>query len=94
MSEPRPSALRGVRYGSIARHADVRGSFRELWRARAFPTEAERARSSVQKAIRRALARIGAADPEIHAYLEATIVTGIRCSYRPSPTWHRPPEPG
>jgi hypothetical protein len=63
-------------------------------RSRAFPTEAERARSSVQKAIRRALVRIGAADPEIHAYLEATIVTGIRCSYRPSPTWHRPPEPG
>lgn len=63
-------------------------------RSRAFPTEAERARSSVQKAIRRALVRIGAADPEIRAYLEATIVTGIRCSYRPSPTWHRPPEPG
>jgi hypothetical protein len=54
-------------------------------RSRAFPTDAERARSSVQKAIRRALIRIGAADPEIRAHLEATIVTGIRCSYRPSP---------
>jgi hypothetical protein len=54
-------------------------------RSRAFPTDAERARSSVQKAIRRALVRIGTADPEIRAYLEATIVTGIRCSYRPSP---------
>jgi len=53
-------------------------------RSRAFPTDAERARSSVQKAIRRALVRIGTADPEIRAYLEATIVTGIRCSYRPS----------
>jgi dTDP-4-dehydrorhamnose 3,5-epimerase len=28
-----PSALPGVRYGAIARHADPRGSFRELWRA-------------------------------------------------------------
>jgi dTDP-4-dehydrorhamnose 3,5-epimerase len=28
-----PSALPGVRYGAIARHADARGSFRELWRA-------------------------------------------------------------
>ena len=28
-----PSALPGVRYGAVARHADVRGSFRELWRA-------------------------------------------------------------
>jgi dTDP-4-dehydrorhamnose 3,5-epimerase len=27
------SAIRGVRWGSIARHADERGSFRELWRA-------------------------------------------------------------
>ena len=54
-------------------------------RSRTFPTDAERARSSVQKAIRRALVRIGTADPEIRAYLEATIVTGVRCSYRPSP---------
>jgi dTDP-4-dehydrorhamnose 3,5-epimerase len=32
-----PSALSGVRYGSIDRHADERGSFREVWRASAFP---------------------------------------------------------
>jgi hypothetical protein len=57
-------------------------------RSRTFSTDAERARCSVQKAIRRALVRVGTADPEIRAYLEATIVTGIRCSYRPPPTWH------
>jgi dTDP-4-dehydrorhamnose 3,5-epimerase len=28
-----PSALPGVRYGAVVRHADERGSFRELWRA-------------------------------------------------------------
>lgn len=28
-----PSTLSGVRYGAIARHADERGSFRELWKA-------------------------------------------------------------
>ena len=33
-----PSDLPGVRYGAIARHADSRGAFRELWRASAFPT--------------------------------------------------------
>jgi dTDP-4-dehydrorhamnose 3,5-epimerase len=34
MTTDRPaSALDGVRYGSIARFADERGSFRELWRA-------------------------------------------------------------
>ncbi len=32
---PAPSRLPGVRWGAIARHADVRGSFRELWRASA-----------------------------------------------------------
>ena len=32
----RRSSLDGVRYGSIARHADERGSFRELWRASTF----------------------------------------------------------
>jgi dTDP-4-dehydrorhamnose 3,5-epimerase len=31
------SALRGVRYGSVVRHADSRGAFRELWRASSFP---------------------------------------------------------
>jgi dTDP-4-dehydrorhamnose 3,5-epimerase len=35
MSEP--SALRGVRYGSVVRHADSRGAFRELWRTSSFP---------------------------------------------------------
>jgi dTDP-4-dehydrorhamnose 3,5-epimerase len=33
----RPSTLAGVRYGAIQRHGDSRGSFRELWRASAFP---------------------------------------------------------
>ena len=31
------SALDGVRYGTLTRIADVRGSFRELWRASAGP---------------------------------------------------------
>ena len=32
-----PSSLPGVGYGAVIRHADVRGSFRELWRASAYP---------------------------------------------------------
>lgn len=40
MSESRsPSTLPGVRYGSIARYADSRGSFRELWRASNDPED-------------------------------------------------------
>ena len=30
------SSLPGVRFGSVTRHADERGAFRELWRASAF----------------------------------------------------------
>jgi dTDP-4-dehydrorhamnose 3,5-epimerase len=37
LDRPR-SSLPGVRYGAIARHADARGSFRELWRSSTFPT--------------------------------------------------------
>lgn len=31
--ERAPSSIPGVRFGAVARHADARGSFRELWRA-------------------------------------------------------------
>jgi dTDP-4-dehydrorhamnose 3,5-epimerase len=34
---PTSSSLPGVTFGSIVRHADSRGSFREVWRASAFP---------------------------------------------------------
>ena len=34
-----PSSLPGVRYGAVVRHADARGSFRELWRASAYPAD-------------------------------------------------------
>ncbi len=37
MTDPLPSRLPGVRFGRISRSEDVRGSFRELWRASAYP---------------------------------------------------------
>jgi len=37
------SAIRGVHWGAVARHADERGSFRELWRAGWFPDPARSA---------------------------------------------------
>lgn len=33
---PAPSPIPDVAWGSVARHGDLRGSFRELWRASAF----------------------------------------------------------
>jgi len=52
-------------------------------RPRAFTDESERARIAVGKAIRRALDRITAVDPEIGGYLRRTVRTGVRCSYWP-----------
>ena len=52
-------------------------------RVREFTSGEERARISVGKAIRRALDRIGAADPIIGDELRATVQTGLRCCYRP-----------
>lgn len=37
MSGPTASTLPGVRYGTVVRHSDPRGAFRELWRASATP---------------------------------------------------------
>jgi len=52
-------------------------------RIRAFPTDHERARISVGKAIRRALTYIAELDPIIGEHLARTVHTGARCSYRP-----------
>lgn len=59
-------------------------------RPRRFADNEERARVSVGKAIRRAIARIEAAEPEIGEELRATVYTGMKCRYLP----HRPPRLG
>jgi tetratricopeptide (TPR) repeat protein len=53
-------------------------------RSRSFASDAERARISVGKAIRRALARVTEADAIIGDHLCRTVHTGMRCSYWPA----------
>jgi hypothetical protein len=53
-------------------------------RPRRFADEAERARISVGKAIRRAIARIAAMDETIGGHLHHTVRTGLRCTYLPA----------
>ncbi|MFC4047125.1 hypothetical protein ACFO1B_52695 [Dactylosporangium siamense] len=53
-------------------------------RPRRFADEAERARISVGKAIRRALTRVAAADEVIGGHLRHTVRTGLRCTYLPA----------
>jgi hypothetical protein len=53
-------------------------------RTRGFPTNQERARIAVGKAIRRAVHHISEADRVIGEHLRHTLHTGTRCSYLPS----------
>ena len=53
-------------------------------RSRSFADAAERARVSVHKAIKRALAAITEAHPDLGRELASRVVTGTRCVYRAS----------
>jgi tetratricopeptide (TPR) repeat protein len=52
-------------------------------RDRRLPSESERARVRVTKALRFALARVAEADPRLGGHLAATVRTGAHCSYEP-----------
>jgi hypothetical protein len=54
-------------------------------RSRAFASAAERARTAVRKAVRRALDQLEEADPELGGALRRSIQTGRLCCYRPGP---------
>jgi hypothetical protein len=66
-------------------------------RARTFTDNAERARTAVRKAVKRAIDAIDDADPTIAELLRSTITTGTTCAYRPDPrtavTWSTRPLP-
>ncbi|HEX9504528.1 MAG TPA: hypothetical protein VGA62_00855, partial [Acidimicrobiia bacterium] len=70
----------------IANH--VRVAVRHDGLSRQFDDATERARTSVQKAIRRAIHNIGRDAPRLARALEDSISTGYRCCYEP-----RPPAP-
>jgi len=55
-------------------------------RIRSFADAPERARTSVQKAVKRAIDEITAANPSVGQHLARRIETGTFCCYRPEPT--------
>jgi hypothetical protein len=57
-------------------------------RPRAFTNEHERARTSVRKAIKRAIDEIRRADPVVAEILDAAVVTGSVCMYTPASSPH------
>src|SRR6185436_16460795 len=75
-----------------AAHAERDLLVRELSRAvglggrdRRVGSAAERARASVTRAIRQAVARIGEHHPSLGKHLDRTIRTGTYCAYDPDP---------
>lgn len=54
-------------------------------RDRQVPSDAERARVSVTRALRSAIARVAPHSPALHEHLESTVQTGTYCVYRPDP---------
>jgi dTDP-4-dehydrorhamnose 3,5-epimerase len=76
------SAIDGVRYGVIARHADERGAFRELWRA---STRAAADRTAADRASTRATA-----DPFVQANLSSSathVLRGLHLHRRQQDHW-------
>jgi hypothetical protein len=53
--------------------------------SRQFADAGERARTAVQKAIKRAIAEIGESEPALADLLDRTVVTGTTCVYTPDP---------
>ena len=53
-------------------------------RSREFHDDGERARTSVQKAIKRAVTTIACADDVVGDHLRRSITTGVRCCYTPT----------
>ena len=68
------SAIRGVRWGSIARHGDERGSFRELWRAGWFAGPAGIGGSTTIEALAASGGPTGAVTPEPR-FMQANLST-------------------
>jgi hypothetical protein len=67
--------------------AMLRGAIERSGAARAFPTDHERARTAVRKAIVRAVEVIAAAAPELGVHLRDSLTTGAVCRYDPVPGW-------
>src|SRR4029077_16771970 len=96
LSELRETMARAEAIGDIERaesaEREIAGLTRELSRAvglrgrnRRAASASERARQTVTKTIRSALARIAQHDPDFGALLDGSIKTGTFCSYEPDP---------
>ncbi|HXM55031.1 MAG TPA: hypothetical protein VOB72_06545 [Candidatus Dormibacteraeota bacterium] len=82
-----PPTAAGLREELAAIADEVRTATSRHGRVRDFPTDHERARTAVRKAIVRAVESIAAAEPALGAHLRATVTTGSACRYDPAGDW-------
>jgi len=82
-----PARAAGARRELAELNAALRGAIRLGGSVRGFPTDHERARTAVRKAIVRAVEAVGAAVPELGEHLRASVTTGAVCRYDPAEGW-------
>jgi tetratricopeptide (TPR) repeat protein len=80
-----PGRVQRAQAEMAALEAELSNAFGLGGRARPGASAAERARQSVTKAIRDALARIAASDEALGAHLSRSVRTGLYCVYEPDP---------
>ncbi|MDP9068371.1 MAG: AAA family ATPase [Actinomycetota bacterium] len=83
MNDPERAARARAELDALAEH--LAGSVGLGGRDRKAAFEAEKARLSVTKALRSALAKIASSSPGLGEHLSATVKTGYFCAYTPDP---------
>ncbi len=83
----RPAEAHRCRRELVQLTATLRSASGLAGRPRAFPTDRERARTAVRKAVVRALATVATVEPDLGAHLQQCVVTGASCRYRSDTTW-------
>jgi tetratricopeptide (TPR) repeat protein len=83
----KPSAAARCRQELEALEAVLGASIGLGGRPRLFPDNAQRARTSVRKALVRAINEIGSVEPDLGEHLRASVETGITCRYSPTYSW-------
>lgn len=82
-----PARAEGARRELAELTATLRGAIERSGTVRGFPTDHERARTAVRKALVRAVEAIGAAEPELGEHLRRSVTTGATCRYDPAAGW-------
>jgi hypothetical protein len=82
-----PATARRLRWEFVTLTAALHSATDRHGHVRDFPTDHERARTAVRKALVRAVGAIAAADPGLGEHFRASLTTGGTCRYEPAAGW-------